>query len=206
MGDSMIRLVLLMSILTLYLPVAWGTPCTTLPKPAMTLDEVQIAIAEDGYKITLAWPTINPTIGCCSRADFDTPSWRDIFRIRQTNGNDSTSLTAFLASVTRVPGPALTLAEQARCQAMINKILAVTYRVVRNAMRVDGARPLKVLRDPTQPLSAANPLVNLTANGAQLYVEVDRQCESTPVIQTTTAGLWLYTTNVAGARGIALCK
>lgn len=197
---------LLIVILMLYLPTAWGALCTTLPKPAMTLDEVQIAITEDGSKVTLAWPTINPTIGCCARADFDPASWRDIFRARLTSGNDSTSLTAFLASVTQVPGPALTLAEQARCQAMINKILAVTHRVVRNAQRADGARPLKILRDPSQPLGATNPLVNLTANGVQLYVEADRPCDSTPVIQTTTAGLWLYTTNVAGARGIALCK
>lgn len=197
---------LLSTLLVLLVPAAWGVPCTTLPKPAMTLDEVQIAITEDGSRITLAWPTTNPTIGCCSRAEFDPASWREIFRTRLTSGNDSNSLTAFLASVTRVPGPALTVAEQARCQAMISKILAVTYRVVRNPQRADGARPLKVLRDPDQPLSATNPLVNLTANGVQLYVEAGRLCESTPVINTTTAGLWLYTTNVVGVRGIALCK
>jgi len=101
-----------------------AAPCTLLPKPAMTLDEVQIAITEEGGKITLAWPSIDPTVGCCSRSDFDPASWRQIFRSRGTAGSGSTSLTAFLTTISSVPGRALTPEEETRCQGMIDRVLS----------------------------------------------------------------------------------
>lgn len=199
------RLILLVMVCCMALP-AVAAPCTTLPKPAMTLDAMQIAITEDGSKIMLAWPTVDQQIVCCAQTQFDPASWRNIFRERVTAGHESTSLTSFVATITRVPGPALTVDEQARCEAMRLRILQPTQFVVRNAQRADGARPLKVLRDPTQPLSAANALINLLVSGQQAYVEAGRPCEPVPVVNSTTSGNWLYTTNVAGVRGIALCK
>jgi len=154
----------------------------------------------------VAWPTVDPQIVCCVQTQFDPASWRSIFRERVTAGHESTSLTSFVATITRVPGPALTVDEQARCHAMRSRILQPAQFVVRNAQRADGARPLKVLQDPAQPLSATNPLINLLVSGLQVYVEAGRPCESTPVVNSTTSGSWLYTANVAGVRGIALCK
>lgn len=123
-GVKEMRCLVLISMLAVPF-VASAAPCTMLPKPAMTLDEVQIAITEDGSKITLAWPTINPTVGCCSRSDFDPASWRQLFRTRGTTGNTSTSLSAFLTTVTSVPGRVLTTEEEVRCQAMIDRVLKV---------------------------------------------------------------------------------
>jgi len=183
---------------------AIAAPCTTPPKVGLTVDEIQIAITDDGRSITMAWPTTTPNLGCCSRTDFDYVSWRDIFRQRMTDGNNSVRLTEFLATVT-VPGGPLSTAEQARCQAMIDRVLPGPT-VVRNPYRTDGARPMKLLKDPAQPYSAANPLVDLKIAGVLQYVDAGRSCERSPVVNTTSAGQWLYVTNASGQRGVALCK
>ena len=172
-------------------------PCTTPPKAELRISEVYVAVTEDGSRITLAWPSTNPDTPCCQRSELDPASWREIFRQRVTPGNDSINLTAFLLSLPEV-GPPLTVAEQQRCLHMFTKIRP-PIRVVRNGRRADGSRPMFTL-------NASGALVNLRVAGAQVYVEAGRDCERTPVISTTSDGLWLYVTNVAGVRGISLCK
>ena len=88
------------------------------------------------------------------------------------------------------------------CQNMVDVMtqagVVVPFRVIRNANRTDGSRPMFTLVNGA--------MINLRVNGVQVYVEPDRVCETTPVISTTTVGSWLYVTNVAGVRGISLCK
>lgn len=80
---------------------------------------------------------------------------------------------------------------------------AVKYVVVRNTSRADGSRPLQRLKDPAQPYSSTNPLVPLSPAA---YVLPDTACDALPLVNKTTAGYWLYTTNAAGTRGVALCQ
>lgn len=63
------------------------------------------------------------------------------------------------------------------------------------------------LRDESLPYNRdTNPRVSLKVNGVAQYVAVGTNCERAPVIETTTSGIWLYTTNSDRVRGIALCK
>ncbi len=80
---------------------------------------------------------------------------------------------------------------------------APAYVVLRNPSRADGARPLNRLKDPSQPYSDTNKLVALSPLA---YVAADTACDATPLVIKTTAGYWLWTTNSAGVRGIALCQ
>lgn len=183
-----------------------AAPCTTPPKDGLRVDEIQMAMYDDGYRVAMAWPSNDPNVACCARADMDRTAWLAIFRARMTPGNESISLTSFIASVADFPGGALSDSEVTRCNAMMRKILPTGPKVVRNAQRADGARPAKLLKDPAQPYSATNTLVNYLVNNNQVYIEMGRPCEAAPIVNTTTAGLWLYATNLAGQRGIVLCK
>lgn len=75
------------------------------------------------------------------------------------------------------------------------------YTVIENLSRADGARPMYRLKDPTKPYSDTNGLIPLGQ-----YVLPQSLCEPTPVVRQTAAGLWLYTTNAQGVRGISLCR
>lgn len=183
-----------------------AAPCTTPPKDGLRVDEIQMAMYDDGYRVALAWPSLDPNVACCARADMDRTAWLTIFRDRMTAGNESISLSSFIASVTDFPGGALSASEITRCNAMMQKILPTGPKVVRNAQRADGARPAKLLKDPAQPYSATNTLINYLVNKEQVYIEAGRQCEASPVVNVTTAGQWLYAVNLAGQRGIVLCK
>lgn len=186
-------LILCLSIL-LSVP-AFAAPCTASPKVGLTAQEVQISSTDNGSKLYFAWPTTDPALGCCVRIPV---------RVIQSSltPNLDKKLSEFIAtSGTRLPD--LTPSEIAHCLMLIAKVLPPAPAVVRNTFRADGARPLKKLRDPTQPYSATNPLIDFKPAA---YVEAGRPCERTPVLNTTTAGQWLYVTNLAGQRGIALCK
>ena len=199
---------LVISFLSLTSSPVYAAPCTTLPKSGLKADEILISVHRAaGAPVTsiyLAWPTNDPNIACCLRSHYNHQGWQAIFDANKTTGDTSPKLTDYMMGITPY-GPALTDADQAQCKTMMDRVLP-PITVVRNTLRADGSRPLKVLRDPAQPYSTTNPLVNLLANGVQVYVEAGRPCERVPVINTTTSGKWLYTTNLAGQRGIALCK
>lgn len=194
----------ILAVLFLFLPLlAFSAPCTTPPKAGLTASDVQIAVTESATKIWFAWPTIDPAVACCIRMPIDSTQWRSALNYR----SDSTSLalTEFIVSA-KPPGGVLSETEIAFCQKMIDKVLPPGPKVVRNTLRADGSRPLKVLKDPTQPYSTTNTLIDLKIGGVTQYVEPDRPCERQPIINTTTSGSWLYVTNLSGNRGIALCK
>lgn len=174
--------------------------CLTPPKTGLTTDQVLIQTNRvegiDVTNIIMAWPTNDPNLVCCTRAIYDRRAWQVILDEQIARG--TVTLTEFVMGIT-APGGEKTEAENVICQAMADRILPPAPRVVRNSQRADGSRPMFTL-------NTSGAMVNLKVSGVQVYVEVGRPCERTPVINTTTSGSWLYTTNVAGVRGIALCK
>lgn len=198
------RIVFVMLMLTA--AVAVHAACDLLPKPNMNVNEVLVATVPNAAtgrpSLVAAWPTTNPDRICCNRIQFSAGYWADMLGQQIPLGMSPAPL--WLAALPQRDDP-ITPEEQAMCQQMANAIIVVP-RVVRNSSRTDGARPLYVLRDPSQPLSSANPLVPLKVANVQQYVESGQPCERTPVINTTSAGQWLYTTSLSNQRGIALCK
>lgn len=174
--------------------------CLTPPKVGLTTDQVLIQTNRvDGIDVTniiMAWPTTDPNLVCCTRAVYDRRAWQVILDQQIPRG--TVTLTEFVAAIDP-PGGEKTPAENAICQAMADRILPPAPRVVRNALRADGSRPMFTL-------NTSGSMVNLRVSGVQVYVEPGRPCERSPVISKTTAGSWLYVTNAAGIRGIALCK
>ena len=186
---------LLLLLLWLMIFTTHAAPCNIPPKVGLTASEVQIASAENGSKLYFAWPTTDPAKGCCVRIP-----------VSMIQSIITPDLDQKLSEFVLTAGsnlPTLTDAETAFCQTLINKVQPIGPVVVRNAFRTDGARPLKKLTDPAQPYSVTNPLIDFKPAA---YVEAGRPCERTPVVNSTTAGQWLYVTNLAGTRGIALCK
>lgn len=198
---------LLTIILLAFSSAAMALLCTALPKPDLEVDEIEISVTEgvNGEEIiTTAWPTTDPTLVCCNFSENDCSSWVAIFRRLRTPGNTSRSLKEFANAIGSTPGERVLsqLPEsQARCDVMADKILLPSRpKVVRNAQRADGSRPMFTL-------NAAGSMVNLRVNGVQVYVEAGRICrERAPVTSTSTTGRWHYATNSAGVRGITLCK
>lgn len=192
--------------LLLCVPSLSHAACLDLPKPGMMVNEVLVGVvyrpAADNITLVTAWPTTNPDRACCTRLAFSAGYWQGMLSGQIPLGAVPAPL--FMATLPARDDPA-TPEEQAMCQTMAD-IIIVVPRVVRNTQRTDGSRPLKVLRDPTQPLSSTNPLIDLKAGTVIQYVEPGRPCERTPIINTTSAGQWLYTTSAVGQRGIALCK
>jgi len=198
--------------------LSFAAPCGNLPKADMKISDVQIAVSNNGNLLTLVWPTDTPPQTCCivswidpAKVGITTPTtWGGIFGAHNMNGYDSMSLSDFILSVSENPPGAELLATdsvaQGRCDSIAARVYGPHYSVVKNSARTDGARPMKVLKDPSQPLSTTNTLINLMVNGVQAYVAAGTPCEPLPVINTTTAGLWLYATNATGDRGIVLCK
>lgn len=174
--------------------------CLVEPKVGLRADEVLIQTNRvegiDVTNIIMAWPTTDPNLVCCTRAVYDRRAWQVILDNQISRG--TVTLTEFVMAIDP-PGGEKTPAENAICQTMADRILPPAPRVVRNSQRTDGARPMFTL-------NTTGSLVNLKVSGVQVYVEAGRVCERTPVISKTTAGSWLYTTNIAGVRGIALCK
>lgn len=183
----------------LLLPLLGNAMCLPAPKAGLRADEVLIQTNRvDGIDVTniiMAWPTTDPNTVCCTRAIYDRRVWQQILDQQIPRG--TVTLTEFVAAITP-PGGGKTPAENAICQSMADRIIP-PIRVVRNVHRADGTRPMFTL-------NSSGAMVNLKANGVQVYVEPGRPCERTPIISTTSSGLWLYTTNAAGIRGIALCK
>lgn len=174
--------------------------CLVAPKSGLRVDEVLVQINRvdgiDATNIVMAWPTTDANTVCCTRAVYDRRAWQVILDNQISRG--TVTLANFVTAI-EPPGGEKTPAENAICQVMADRILPPAPRVVRNAQRADGARPLFTL-------NATGSMVNLKVSGVQVYVEANRPCERTPVINKTTAGSWLYTTNAAGVRGITLCK
>lgn len=190
--------------LFLFLPGLTHAACLDLPKPGMTVSEVLVAVVPDAagnVSLVSAWPTANPDRVCCTKIAFSAGYWRDMLGQQVSLG--AVPAPIFMAALPVRDNPR-SAAETDMCQTMADRMIQVP-RVVRNAQRTDGARPLKVLRDPSQPLSTTNPLIDLKVAGVQQYAPAGNPCERTPVINTTSAGQWLYTT-ANGQRGIALCK
>lgn len=160
-----------------------------------------------GNAIVVGWPTVTPGQICCMVSHFDPGTWNNILTAAQNPV--AVPATEFAISLPALPwtsrAAGVPWVVQA-CQEMVTTMAAAgsvaTLRVVRNAARTDGSRPMYML-------NAAGTLVNLRVNGAQAYVEAGKVCEQTPPLVTQTPGrqeIWLYTTNAAGVRGIALCK
>lgn len=197
--------------LLIIMPSLAFAACPIPPKIGLGASDVLVAVDRtDGWdlptSIYIAWPTTDPNDPCCMRTKFDERAWRGILDQHIPRG--ITTLTEFALAVTNPPPPAgdLTQADRAKCAQMFERILGPAPTVVRNNQRPDGSRPLKVLRDPTQPYSAANPMIDLKIGNVIQYVEPGRVCDRLPVINTTTSGKWLYVTNTANLQGIALCK
>lgn len=193
----------ILAVLFLFPSLAFAAPCTTPPKIGLTASDVQIAVTESATKIWFAWPTIDSAVACCIRMPIDSTQWRSALNYR--SDSESVGLAEFILTA-KPPGGILSDSEIVFCQKMIDKVLGPGPTVVRNSNRVDGSRPLKVLRDPSQTYSSTNPLIDLKVGGVIQYVEAGRHCERTPVVNKTTSGQWLYVTSSAGQRGIALCK
>ncbi|MCI0517229.1 MAG: hypothetical protein L0Y45_05270 [Woeseiaceae bacterium] len=196
----------LFALLIFVSAAADAAPCTLPPKDGLKAGEVLVQVArQDGWEspasIYVAYPSTAVNDGCCFRAKFDERAWRSLLDAKIQAG--AVTLPEFVATMT-VPGSdtPLTAADLMVCTGLADRIYPPLF-VVRNTQRADGARPLKVLRDPSLPYSTTNPLINTSPVA---YVEAGRPCERTPVINTTSSGQWLYTTNIAGRRGIALCK
>ena len=194
----------ILAVLFLFLPLlAFSAPCTTPPKAGLTASDVQIAVTESATKIWFAWPTIDPAVACCIRMPIDSTQWRSALNYR--SDSDSVRLSEFILTA-KPPTSPYTEAESAFCQKMSGVVLGPGPKVKVNTLRPDGARPMMRLSDPLQPYSATNKLVNLKINGVFQYVEAGRPCERSPIVKKSDGDLWLYTTNLAGVRGIALCK
>ncbi|MHB1099296.1 MAG: hypothetical protein ACYCZR_07045 [Burkholderiales bacterium] len=197
----MLRLALFSVVLTLLCFTEQAIAvCLAPPKVGLTTDQVLIQTNRvagiDVTNIIMAWPTTDANLVCCTRAVYDRRAWQVILDEQIPRG--TVTLTEFVMAIDP-PGGEKTPAENAICQTMADRILPPAPRVVRNSQRTDGARPMFTL-------NTTGSLVNLKVSGVQVYVEAGRVCERTPVIRKTTAGSWLYTTNAAGVRGIALCK
>lgn len=173
--------------------------CLVPPKSGLTTDQVLIQTNRvpgiDVTDIIMAWQTSDPNLVCCTRAIYDRRAWQVILDQQIPRG--TVTLTEFVAAIDP-PGGEKTPAENAICQAMADRLLPPAPRVVRNAQRADGSRPMFTLSNGV--------MVNLKVSGVQVYVEAGKPCERAPVVSKTTAGSWLYATNAAGVRGIALCK
>ena len=186
--------------------ICFTTP-QTYPRVDVKLRETYIRIMPHptlgGSAIVLGWPTVTPGQICCNVSHFDPGSYSSMLGSAQRT--TAISATEFAVSLPPLPWSNRAMENQwavTACQEMVetmtNAGVVAAFRVVRNTQRTDGSRPMFTLVNGT--------LANLRINGAQVYVEPGRICDSTPVINTTTAGSWLYTTNAAGVRGIALCK
>lgn len=190
----------LVALFLLTASIGASAVCLAPPKAGLTTDQVLIQTNRvegiDVTNIIMAWPTTDPNLVCCTRAVYDRRAWQVILDEQISRG--TVTLTEFVMAIDP-PGGEKTPAENAICQAMADRILPPAPRVVRNAQRADGARPMFTL-------NTTGGLVNLKVSGTQVYVEAGRTCERTPVVSKTTSGSWLYTTNAAGVRGIALCK
>lgn len=191
--------------LFLFFPALSHAACLDPPRPGMTVNEVLVAAVPDtatgNISLLSAWTTTNPDRVCCTKMAFGGGYWRGMLDRQALLG--AVPAPIFMATLPVRDDPR-TAAETAMCQTMADAIIVVP-RVVRNVQRTDGARPLKVLRYPAQLLSATNPLIDLKVAGVVQYAPAGNTCERTPVINTTSAGQWLYTT-ANGQRGVALCK
>lgn len=179
----------------------------TYPRQDVKLRETYIRVMPQptlgGSAIVLGWPTVTQGQICCNVSHFDPGSYSSMLVAAQRPA-------AIPASEFAVSLPALPWSNRAMetlwavqaCQEMVVTMTAagvvVPYRVVRNPSRTDGARPMFTLVNGA--------MANLRINGVQVYVEPGRICDGAPVVSRTTAGLWLYTINLAGVRGITLCK
>lgn len=190
----------LVAVFLLAIAASASAVCLVPPKVGLTTDQILIQTNRvegiDVTNIIMAWPTSDPNLVCCTRAVYDRRAWQVILDQQIQRG--TVTLTEFVAAIDP-PGEEKTPAENAICQAMADRILPPAPRVVRNTLRADGSRPMFTL-------NTSGSMVNLRVSGAQVYVEPGSPCERTPIISKTASGSWLYTTNTAGVRGIALCK
>lgn len=190
---------IIFSILFFLLSSLSEADCLVAPKSGLRVDEVLIqtnrVVGVDVTNIIMAWPTSDPNLTCCTRALFAPRAWQLILDQQISRG--TVTLADFVMGIT-APGGEKTAAENEICQAMTDRILP-PLRVVRNAQRTDGSRPMFILNN-------SGSMINLKISGVQVYVEAGRPCERTPVINKTSAGSWLYTMNAGGVRGITLCK
>lgn len=199
-------------VLLLFLPSLAFAACPIPPKIGLGASDVLVAVErQDGWdapaSIYIAWPTTDTNDPCCMRTKFDERAWRSIMDQHIPRGITTLTEFALLATNPSPPGGELTQADLAKCAQMFERILGPAPTVVRNPHRPsDGARPLKLLRDPTQPYSDANPLIDLRVGGVHQYVEPGRSCERLPVVKVSGSDRYLYVTNAAGIRGISLCR
>lgn len=173
--------------------------CLVPLRPGLPIEQVLIDVIRGNNVVNVitAGATSDPNLVCCTRTEVvrNSNAWYDLLNAQA--GRGTMTLAEFVRGID-VPGGEKTAAEEAICQSMTDRIIP-PGRVVRNAQRADGARPMFTL-------NASDVLINLRVSGVQVYVEAGRSCERTPVISVTNAGSWLYVTNAAGVRGISLCR
>lgn len=205
---------LLTIILLAFSSAALAEICTTLtpstlPRQDLRLREAYVQFLPHetlgGTAVAIGYLTVNQGQICCSVSHFDGASVNALL-VSQHSALAAPVSEVAIGMWSRLPwsnrAPASPWAQRV-CQNLANKMatdgVLESYRVVRNTRRADGSRPMFIL-------NTAGAMVNLRVSGAQVYVEPNRICEATPVVNTTSDGLWLYVTNAAGVRGIALCK
>lgn len=192
--------------LFLLLPTLVHAACVDPPKPNMLANEpkiVSLRAPDNGYIVVVGWPTTQDGTVCCKHTKFGGGYWQTALDRKIAEGvQDAHFWLSTLRADPAVDGP-VTPAIQEAC----NQIAAIIYPSPKVATTSTGQRPMYRLRDESLPYSKdTNPRVVLKVNGVSQYVATGTACERVPVIETTTAGQWLYTTNTDRVRGISLCK